>query len=95
MYRVMVNSEDEVQVIVDFEEMVEFNDECIDDCVEAIYSVTKKFDGITEDHISEPQDYYYTIECIDENQASYVEDVLKSLLEEIEEELEEMEEEFF
>lgn len=89
MFRVNVNSECEVQVVVNFEEMVEFNDECIDDCIKVIYSVIKNFNGITENHIGEPQDYYYTIECIDENQASDVEDYLYPLFEEIQDSLEE------
>ena len=84
MFRVEINNECEVQVTVNFEEMAEFNDECIDTCIKSIYSLTKNFAGITQNHIDEPQDYYYTIECIDENQASDVEDFLNSSFEELE-----------
>lgn len=84
MFRIEINSEYEVQVIVNFEEMAEFNDECIDNCIEAIYSVPRNFNGITKNHIDEPQDYYYTIECLDENQASDVEDFLNTSFEELE-----------
>ena len=84
MFRIEINNECEVQVIVNFEEMAEYNSDCIDNCVEAIYSITKNFKEITKDNIDEPQDYYFTIECIDENQASNVEDFLNSSFEELE-----------
>ena len=89
MFTVTVNSEYEAQVIINFEEMVSFNEDCLDECIKAIYSVVKKFNDITNDHIDEPQDYYYTINCLDENQASNIEDYLYSLFEDIQDNLEE------
>lgn len=84
MFRIEINNECETQIIVNFEEMVDFNDECIDSCIDSIYSVTKTFKGINRDNIDEPQDYYYTIECNNQNQASNIEDFLNSLFEELE-----------
>lgn len=89
MFRVTVNDECETQVIINFEEMVEFNDDCLSNCIKAIYSTIEKFKGLANDHIAEPQDYYYTIDCLDENQASDVEDYLYDLFENIQDNLEE------
>lgn len=86
MFRVEKNSEYTKQVIVNFEDMVECNSDCVDSCVELIESISLKFKNITEDCIDEPQDYYYTIECSDEYEADEVEDYITSVFEELENE---------
>lgn len=86
MFRVEKNSEYTKQVIVNFEDMVECNSDCIDSCVGLIESISLKFKNITEDCIDEPQDYYYTIECSDEYEADEVEDYITSVFEELENE---------
>ena len=86
MFRIEKNSEYTKQVIVNFEDMVECNSDCVDSCVELIESISLKFKNITEDCIDEPQDYYYTIECSDEYEADEVEDYITSVFEELENE---------
>lgn len=86
MFRVEKNSEYTKQVIVNFEDMVECNSDCVDSCVKLIESISLKFKNITEDCIDEPQDYYYTIECSDEYEADEVEDYITSVFEELENE---------
>lgn len=80
------NSEQTKQVIVNFEEMVECNRDCIDSCIELIYSIPLKFKNITDSCIDEPQDYYYTIDCSSEEEAGEVESYLDSAFEELEDE---------
>ena len=86
MFRVEKNSEYTKQVIVNFEDMVECNSDCIYSCVETIESISLKFKNITQDCIDEPQDYYYTIECSNEDEADEVEDFLYQAFEELEDE---------
>lgn len=86
MFRVEKNSEYTKQVIVNFEDMVECNSDCIDSCVGLIESISLKFKNITEDCIDEPQDYYYTIECSNEEEADEVENFLYRAFEELEDE---------
>ena len=85
MFTANKNSEYTKQVVINFEEMVECNSDCVDDCIEAVYSITSKFKNITESCIDEPQNYYYTIECSDEHEADEVEDYITSVFEELEE----------
>lgn len=84
MFRVDVNSEHTKQVILDFSNMIDSNEECIEDCIEVIYSLTEKFKDIDNNCIDEPQDYHYLIECSDEKEAEEIEEYLSTAFEEIE-----------
>lgn len=86
MFTVNKNSEHTKQIIVNFEEMVECNRDCIDSCIELIYSIPLKFKNITDSHIDEIQDYYYTVECFSEEEACEVEKYLDNAFEELEDE---------
>lgn len=83
---ISINSEQTKQVIVNFKEMVEYNTDCVDSCIELIYSIPLKFKNITDSHIDEVQDYYYTIECFSEEEARDVEKYLDNAFEELEDE---------
>lgn len=63
MLTVRIHDENDTIVVLNFEELIEDNDEYIDDCIEIIYSIPSRFKNIKECHIDEPQDYFYLIQC--------------------------------
>ena len=92
MFRVEVNSEYQLEVVVNFEDMENYLEECVD-IIEELPSI---FKNISKDCIDEPQDYHYLIECSSKEEANKVEDYLYSRFEELEEEFYgDFEEEFF
>lgn len=92
MFRVEVNSEYQLEVVVNFEDMENYLEECVD-IIEELPSI---FKNISNDCIDEPQDYHYLIECSSKEEANKVEDYLYSRFEELEEEFYgDFEEEFF
>ena len=92
MFRVEVNSEYQLEVVVNFEDMENYLEECVD-IIEELPSI---FKNTSNDCIDEPQDYHYLIECSSKEEANKVEDYLYSRFEELEEEFYgDFEEEFF
>lgn len=86
MFNVYENSEKPNTLIINFEDMIECNSNCIDSCIEIIESIPFKFKEIKDSYIDEPQDYYYTIDCPTEEILSKIEEYLKNAFEDIEDE---------